>query len=298
MLRLALPVVVAELGWMAMSVVDTMMVGRISAEAIGAVSLGSVMFYAIGVFGTGMLLGLDTLVPQAYGAGDLEECHRSLFHSVYGVLVLGPALMIPMFLLLPWLPSLGIAPELIELTDPYTRALLWSTMPLLLFMSLRHYLQGMNVVRPIMFVLLTANIVNAVANWVLIFGNLGSPAFGVAGAGWASCASRAYMCLALLGVALRHAHSSKTGLFHASLRFEPWRIRRLAALSFPAAMQRALEIGVFAAATAIIATLGPVPLASPPGRDSSRFGDLHGAAGHLLRRRRSSGPGARPPRPR
>ncbi len=262
MLRLALPVVVAELGWMAMSVVDTMMVGRISAEAIGAVSLGSVLFYAIGVFGTGMLLGLDTLVPQAFGAGDLEDCHRWLVHSAYGVLVLGPALMVPMFLLLPRLPSFGIAPEIVALTDPYTRALLWSTLPLLLFMALRHYLQGINVVRPIMFVLLTANIVNAFANWILIFGNWGSPAFGVAGAGWASCASRAYMCVALLAVALLHARKGRTGLFHASLRFESWRIRRLADLSFPAAIQRGLEIGVFAAATAFIGTLGAVALAS------------------------------------
>ena len=76
MLHIALPVVAAELGWMAMSVVDTMMVGRLSAEAIGAVSIGSVLFYAVGVVGTGMLLGLDTLVPQAFGAKRLEECHQ------------------------------------------------------------------------------------------------------------------------------------------------------------------------------------------------------------------------------
>ncbi len=262
MLRLAMPVVVAELGWMAMSVVDTMMVGRLSPEAIGAVSLGSVLFYAIGVFGTGMLLGLDTLVPQAFGSGNFEDCHRSLIHAVYGVLILGPALMFPMLAMLPLLLEVGVAPDVLALTDPYTRALLWSTVPLLLFMAFRHYLQGMNVVRPIMFVLLTANIVNAFANWILIFGNLGSPAYGVAGAGWASCASRAYMCVALMGFVIWHARAHRTGLFHASLRFQPWRIKRLASLSFPAAVQRALEIGVFAAATAIIATLGAVPLAA------------------------------------
>ena len=86
MSRLAIPVVIAELGWITMGVVDTIMVGRISPEAIGAVSIGSVLFYTIGVFGTGMLLGLDTLVPQAFGAGDLEDCHHSLIHAIYGVL--------------------------------------------------------------------------------------------------------------------------------------------------------------------------------------------------------------------
>lgn len=262
MWRLALPVVIAELGWITMGVVDTIMVGRISPESIGAVSIGSVLFYTIGVFGTGMLLGLDTLVPQAFGAGDLEDCHHSLIHGVYGVLVLGPLLMIPMFLVLPHLAAWGVDPTVAELTAPYTEALLWSAVPLLLFMAFRHYLQGMNQVRVIMVVLVTANLVNVFANWVFIFGNLGSPAFGVAGAGWASCASRAYMCLALLGFLVWDAKRRETGLFEASWALDLGRIRRLAELSFPAAMQRALEIGVFALATGIIATMDPISLAA------------------------------------
>jgi MATE family multidrug resistance protein len=96
MFGLAVPVVLAELGWTAMGVVDTVMVGRVSAEAIGAVGVGSILFYAVGIFGTGLLLGLDTLVPQAYGAGDLEDCHHTLFQAVYLCLGLAPILMILM----------------------------------------------------------------------------------------------------------------------------------------------------------------------------------------------------------
>ena len=85
MLRLAGPLVLAELGWMSMAIVDTIMVGRLpaSAEAIGAVSLGSILFFTVGIFGGGLLLGLDTLVSQAFGAGDVEDCHRSLLDSTY-----------------------------------------------------------------------------------------------------------------------------------------------------------------------------------------------------------------------
>ena len=68
MFALAVPVVLAELGWMAMGVVDTLMVGRLSPEAIGAVGVGSSMFTAVAVFAMGLLLGLDTLVSQAFGA--------------------------------------------------------------------------------------------------------------------------------------------------------------------------------------------------------------------------------------
>jgi len=72
MFALAAPVVVAELGWMTMGMVDTLMVGRLGPEAIGAVGLGSALFIAIGIFGMGMLLGLDTLVSQSFGAGRLD----------------------------------------------------------------------------------------------------------------------------------------------------------------------------------------------------------------------------------
>src|SRR5580658_10603293 len=100
-LRLALPLVLAELGWMSMAIVDTMMVGRLpnSATAMGAVSLGSSIFIVLGLFGGGMLLGLDTLVSQAFGAGRREDCHRSLINSVYLSIVLAPLLAIAVWIL-------------------------------------------------------------------------------------------------------------------------------------------------------------------------------------------------------
>ncbi len=91
MFSMAVPVVLAELGWMAMGVVDTLMVGRLGPEAIGAVGLGSTLFIGVAIFAMGLLLGLDTLVSQAFGAGRIEECHRWLLHGV----VLSLALAIP-----------------------------------------------------------------------------------------------------------------------------------------------------------------------------------------------------------
>ena len=95
MLALATPIVLAELGWMTMGIVDTMMVGRQSnsAVAIGAVSLGSILYYTVAIFGTGLMLGLDTLVSHSYGAGDLQDAHRSLVNGVYLSFALAPVLM-------------------------------------------------------------------------------------------------------------------------------------------------------------------------------------------------------------
>src|SRR5215472_7524766 len=96
MLRLAAPLALTELGWISMGFVDTMMVGRLpdSATAIGAVSVGTTLFYTIGICASCMLLGLDTLVAQAYGARNLEECHRTFWNSMYMALALSPVVMI------------------------------------------------------------------------------------------------------------------------------------------------------------------------------------------------------------
>src|SRR5712692_9921846 len=89
-LRLALPLVLAEIGWMTMGIVDTVMVGHLpdSANAIGAVSISSSIFNVVAFFGGGLLIGLDTLVAQAFGAGQREDCHRSLVNGIYLSLVM------------------------------------------------------------------------------------------------------------------------------------------------------------------------------------------------------------------
>jgi multidrug resistance protein, MATE family len=132
----------------------------------------------------------------------------------------------------------------------------------LLYSSFRRYLQGMGVVRPVMIALLTANVVNAFANWLLIFGNAGAPAMGVSGAGWATVLSRVTMAAFLLGVIVYRAHGRRPGLFETSLRVELSWMRTLLGLGFPAAMQVTLEVGVFAAATALAGRLAPVALAA------------------------------------
>ena len=97
MLALATPVVMAELGWVAMGIVDTIMVGGLGPGAIGAVGLASMLFIAVGVFAMGLLLGLDPLVAQAFGARRLDECHRWLVDGVWlGALITPPMIVHPL----------------------------------------------------------------------------------------------------------------------------------------------------------------------------------------------------------
>ena len=270
MLRIAIPVVMAELGWMAMGVVDTIMVGPLGPQAISAAGVGNSMHIAFAIFGMGVLLGLDTLVSQAFGARNIRECHRLFFDgmSVAGLM----ALPILGLLAMVWfaIPSLGFHPAVEPLLESYFGIMILSTPFLLAYATCRRYLQGMHAVTPVMFALVTANLINAGGNWVLIYGHFGFPALGVAGSAWATVISRAYM-LSVLLIAVWWVDRKRTreagedtheSLWHVEWRFDTGRLRRLLALGLPAASQYTAEVGVFALATALSGTLDPISSAS------------------------------------
>jgi len=270
MLRIAVPVVMAELGWMAMGVVDTVMVGGIGPEAISAAGVGNAMHIAFAIFGMAVMLGLDTLVSQAYGARDIRACHRWFFDG----LTLAGLMAVPIMtlLLLVWfaIPWLGFHSAVRPLLESYFGVLILSTPFLLGYAVCRRYLQGMHAAMPVMFALVTANLINAAGNWVLIYGHYGFPALGVAGSAWATVISRAYMLGSLLFAVwwidrkrTREAHiDDRHGLWHVDRAFDASRLRRLLALGLPAASQVGAEVGVFALATALSGMLDPISSAS------------------------------------
>jgi MATE family multidrug resistance protein len=262
--RLALPLVLAEIGWMTMGIVDTVMVGHLpeSARAIGAVSISSNLFNVVAFFGGGLLIGLDTLVSQAFGAGQREDCHRSLVNGVYLAIAMTPLLMVPFWFFGPLLRGLHIDPAIASFAIPYMKALAFGLFPLLLYFAVRRCIQAMNLVRPVAFALITANIINALFNWILIYGKWGAPAMGVVGSGWSTALSRAYLAVVLVGYLLWYDRRHRTDLLKTPVDLDFTRIRRLIILGLPAAVQITLEVSVFALATALIGRLGAVALAS------------------------------------
>jgi len=261
-LQLAIPLALAELAWMTMGIIDTIMVGRVSPEAIGGVSIGFTLFHTLSLLGVGLLLGMDTLVAQAFGAGQTDDCHRTLFHGVYLTLIIGPCLMVCLWICIPVLRSFGIHPDVLAHAIPYMKVIALCIVPLLLYSAFRCYLQGMNIVKPITFALVTANLINLAGNWILIFGNLGAPALGTAGAAWATSISLIYMFLVLLGYAWYHARRDQTGLLQAHRRLNLTLTRRLLSLGAPAALQIGLESGMFTVVTVLIGKLDPISLAA------------------------------------
>jgi multidrug resistance protein, MATE family len=262
MFRLAVPVVFSELGWMTMAIVDTLMVGRLGAAAIGVVGLGGAIFYAVALFGLGILLGLDTLVAQAFGAGDVDRCHRALRQGLYLAVLATPVIMAVCWLVPPFFPSWRINPAVATKVAPFLRALSCGTLPLLAYAAFRRYLQATGHLRPVTFAMISANLINVFGNWMLVYGHLGIRALGPTGSGWSTAISRTYLAV-MLGFFVWYFDREKgAGLFHQAPRFEWPLFKELVKLGAPSASQISLEVGAFSLATVLAGRLTPAALAA------------------------------------
>lgn len=262
LLGLAIPVALSEIGWMTMTVVDVVMVGKLGPAAIGAVGLGNAIYYAPSIFGIGLLLGLDTLVSRSWGAKDFDDCHRSLAQAMYIVLAFTPLLMLFIVLAHPLFAGRGVDKVVSLFAGQYVSVLNWGTLPLLVYGGFRRYLQGVGRVRPVTFALISANLVNLAGNWIFIYGKFGAPAMGVRGSAYSTVVSRIYMAAVLVFFAWQHERRRGHQLF-AHWPGPDWtRIRSLLSLGIPAASQVILEVAAFGAATIMAAHLAPVALAT------------------------------------
>ena len=267
MLTLALPLILAELGWMAMGIVDTVMVGHMDrpVRAIGSAALGQVLYNTIAFGIGGVLLGLDTYLSQSHGAGRLDEANRWLLHG----LVLAGGLAVTLILIVFAAPfvllRMPIEHGVLVGAVSFLHALNWGTPALFLYFALRRYLQAFNHVKPIAVALVSANLCNALIDWLLIYGHhwgaFSIPAMGVYGAGLSTSISRLYLGLFMVVAVLRVDRRHDYGLRGMTRRFEKARIWRLAALGAPAGAQIFVEVSIFAAVTFLIGTMGAVPLA-------------------------------------
>lgn len=262
MIALAVPVVLSELGWMAQGIVDTIMVGRLGPAAIGAVSLGNAVYYTPSLFGIGLLLGLDTLVSQAYGRQDHEACHHWLAQGVYLALIVSPPLMVVLWAVSFGFIHVGIAPQVAAPAARYLRILLLGTLPLLLYGAARRYLQGVGQVRVITVTFVLANLLNWFFNWVLIYGKFGFPAMGVNGSALSTVIARVGMAVALIAFAWRYERKRGHPLFRHWAKPQLDRIQQLVRLGAPAAGQIILEVGAWNLATFSAGFLTPVALAT------------------------------------
>jgi MATE family multidrug resistance protein len=260
MVRLAWPVVLAQVGIMLLGVVDTAMVGRVGPDAVAAVALGHIYWVNLSVPGIGLLLALDPVVSQAYGAGDGPAVARGVQRGV----ILAVLLTVPtVLLLLPgelFLGALRQPATVTPLAASWARWSAFGVLPFYLFVALRQSLQAMAHTRAIVIAILLGNVLNAALNWVLIYGHLGAPPLGAVGSSISTAIGR----WAMLALLVWFGRDQILPHLRPWAR-ESWRLRPLARMlgvGLPVAFQQWLEVGVFAAGAVAIGWIGVKPLAA------------------------------------
>lgn len=230
MARIAAPIVLINVGIQSMGVVDTLMVGKLGGDAIAAVALGNFYFFNVAVFGMGLLFALDPVVAQSVGAGDDEGVARGVQRGVLMACFLAVVMTAALMPGESLLRLLEQPEEVIPGTAEYARRRALGSLPFLLFNVLRQTLQALGPVRHVLLAVLVANGVNALANWAFVYGNLGAPALGVPGSGYATALAMWVMAGVLLVLSWP--------VLRSYLR--PWRAEAFAL----APLRRMLRIGV------------------------------------------------------
>jgi MATE family multidrug resistance protein len=260
--RLAAPVVIGQLGHMMMGVVDSVMVGRVGAAPLAAASIGHSMFILVLIFGIGVSMAISPLVAMAVGAGNDTDAGKIFRQGLLVNTMLGLILAISGYFLSDIFFFLDQPPDVTLLAVEYMQILALSVIPVMIFQTYRQFSEGLAIMKPAMVVTVLANFVNVFVNWILIFGNLGAPALGLAGAGWATFCTRTLMAFAL---ALYIGKASRFKQFNPSLRFKSIDmqiIKRVLRIGVPSGVQYVFEVGAFTGSAIIIGWLGTVPLAA------------------------------------
>ncbi len=261
-MRLAVPVIIGQLGQMMMGVVDSMMVGRVGATPLAAASVAHGLFMIIMGMGFGVTAAISPLTAMAAGRKDHTGCGVVLRQSLLVNHVLSVLLIAVVWFTAPLIRLLDQPPEVAAQAEVYMRILGFSTLPTIIFLTYKQFSDGLEIMRPAMVITILANLVNIAGNWVLIFGNLGAPAMGLAGAGWATLITRVVMATAMAIYIHQHQRYKKydPSFNYRSINFPV--IRKILNLGIPGGIQYTFEIGAFAGATVIIGWLGTVPLAA------------------------------------
>ena len=260
MLRLAFPIVLAQVGLMLMGVVDTLMVGRVSPTALAAVALGNLYFVTVVVPASGTLMVLDPVISQAVGAGDAEGVARGMQRGFVLAALLSVVFSIALLPVQQMLELFRQPAELVPLATSYVLVSIPSVLPFLAFVVLRQSLQAFGRTRVLLWVIVVSNLINALLNWVFVYGHLGSPAMGATGSAWATLVSRWVMAFALLGFGWPVLRSSLVPWRAASLQRAP--LWSMLTLGLPIGLMQALEFSAFSAIGLLMGMLGTVQMAA------------------------------------
>ena len=241
-----------------MGVVDTAMVGRVGQNELAAVAVGHIFSFSAIVVGMGALRGLDPYFSQGHGGGQRDVVSAALLRAIQIAFILSVPLTALHLLAGPILSQLGQPPEVVPIAADYCRSIAPGVLPLLLFLAITQFLQGLGFMRRPMVVILVANLLNFAldAVFVLNLGGFDLPISGAVGCGWATTGVRLAMFAALLALS-----SSTLRPYWARRGAARLSWRKVVPDASAAAVQASFEVWAFGVLALLVGTLGAAELA-------------------------------------
>ena len=259
---LACPLIVANLATLLMTTTDVLMLGRLSPEALAAGTLGFNLFFPLLLFGIGVISAASPIVARMVGADrdDLSGPRRQAQQSCLSAI----AMTLPVWGVLwnagPILAAFGEPPHLAALAGTYLHGLQWSLAPNLLAFALRSVFASLNRPGPTLLAGVLAVGVNALGNWLLVFGHFGFPAWGVFGSGIATFVSQSFMLLVMVVYAVLDPHLARYRLVAGPWRFDKVAFLELWRLGAPIGAAIVFEASIFSALTLLMGPIGATSL--------------------------------------
>jgi multidrug resistance protein, MATE family len=258
-LTLAFPIILGEIAQMFLGIIDTAMVGAVSYKHLAAAALVISVMNIPFILGVGITISVSQMVSMAHGKKDSKLVSHFLFNGFWLCAIFAILISLAIELSKNVLFHLDQNSEVALLALPYLEIMGWSVIPMLLFLALKQFTDGLQFTKTAMILSLLALPLNAFLNWLLVYGNWGFPRLELVGAGYGTLITRIIIFIVLAVIILNH----KIFQEYISLRSEVWKLKwhtlkELLRIGIPSSFQIAMEAGAFAVSGILIGTIGAV----------------------------------------
>ncbi|MFK5891054.1 MAG: MATE family efflux transporter [Flavobacteriaceae bacterium] len=261
-LKLAYPVMIGQLGHVLVGLADNIMVGRLGATQLAAVSLGNSLVFIALSLGIGFTFAITPLVAEADGSGDIDTGRRDFQHGLLLSTIMGVVMFVFLILIKPILYHMNQPPEVVELAMPYLNIVAFSMIPLMIFQAFKQFADGMSQTKHAMHATIIANVINVIINYFLIYGIWIFPRLELVGAAIGTMISRFVMALFLIYI-IKNRKKLEPFLHPLKwIEIKKEKFKRIIDLGFPTALQMFFEIAVFTAAVWLAGSIGVIDQAA------------------------------------
>lgn len=255
-IQLAYPIVLSMLGHTLVSVIDSIMVGKVGAQELAAASFASSMVF----LGVSMIAGFSSvitpLVAKTHAEGDVDENQKILYNSVILCTLSGLLMFALLYGFKPFMYVMNQTKEVEELALPFLDVIAFSLIPLGVFQGFKQFFEGLSLTKYSMYATLISNVVNVFFNYVLIYGIWFLPKMGMMGAAYGTLLSR-FVMLAYIVFVLFSQEKFRIYVQNISRRlWDSLWMKKVFNLGFPASMQSLFEVGLFTGTVWLSGMLG------------------------------------------